>query len=137
MTRMTKADRIRAMAANGLRDDEIAARVGTSRNYVRVYARQRVGGTSDNDRRYAQSALGKANARRKYQRMRCHADKELANIAWRSVYGALQASGLDRVLAKHVADLARQKIMWATARRRGASGAERSNVNHQDTQHNG
>jgi hypothetical protein len=51
---MSKAARIRELHAKGLPDKAIAAKVGCSKEYVRVAARQRVleGGRSEADQRY-------------------------------------------------------------------------------------
>lgn len=58
----TKAETILALYAKGTMSvKEIAEKVGTSPEYVRVVARQRNGsGLSDIDRRYRTSSLGKA-----------------------------------------------------------------------------
>ena len=70
----TKSEQILALY-DGVRScKEIAAMVGTTDSYVRTVARQRRGHMSDADRRWGESALGRATMRRcrkdHYQRLR-------------------------------------------------------------------
>jgi transposase len=108
---MTKADRIRALYAEGLSTSEIAEIVGCGTPYVRVCARQRKnGGYSEIDRRYAASDLGRLTRRRREERWEMEARK--------AYYAALESTA-DLELANAAAREARRAAI-----ERGASDYE-------------
>lgn len=66
---MTKAKMIMGLAVKGLGTREIADSVGCLPEYVRVVVNQRKGrGSSEVDRRYERSALGRATRRESKQK---------------------------------------------------------------------
>ena len=79
---MTKADRIRKLAAEGKSDAEIAEIVGCERSYVRTAARQR---------RDGRKSVGDQNY---HDRVYRHGDREAANAARRARYAELRQKGM-------------------------------------------
>lgn len=98
---MTKASKIRSLYYAGLSIKDIAAEVGCRPEYVRVVARQRMGGgVSHVDRRYERSSLGretrKAAKKRIWDAGNCVAAAEVG----RKAYKAALETGLDRTEAR-------------------------------------
>jgi hypothetical protein len=135
---MTKADRIRALYAEGLSTSEIAEEVECLPEYVRVVARQRKNsGTSEIDRRYLRSTLGQATVRKRwesggkaahkayYATVYASGDLAAANEAAQAARKEARANGAHPLDVNRAACAARSRVLLATGCKASARRAAR------------
>lgn len=135
---MTKADFIRKLATQGFTDLQILVRARDkfgfcSPSYVRTCARQRINGSSEHDKRYQASSLGRIvsarkniAATRRTSVLNATGDLEKANAAGRKAYAAARAEGKSVLEGRKASWAARSKILVKTGNRALANAASRA-----------